>query len=240
MEIWTLPRDYMKYSTEKRKMWNVDVDNDMEDYVVPSLKQCNCSLCEEFRRLPLVSKTITAQLIPGFATTPSFANMVNKQQEKENTMQTLNIVAHAAQTNERSPEDRQKNHLLDRLRQLKNEKNETMRVNFGLSELPRPQSPAELVEYIKTGKYVFKHEEDLTDTDFACSEFYYSPWRYIEFRDPAVKVDHAGYEKALKALDKLYDDTKDEIIVKSPEDALAALRQFESTTVNYNSESRLG
>jgi hypothetical protein len=145
-------------------------------------------------------------------------------------MQTLNIVAHAAQTNERSPEDRQKNHLLDRLRQLKNEKNETMRVNFGLTELPRPKTPAELVEYIKAGKYVFKHEDDLS-SDFD-SEFYYNPWRFLEFRDPAVKVDREGYEKAHKALDKLYDDIKDEIIVKSPEDALAALRQFESTAIN--------
>lgn len=164
----------------------------------------------------------------------SFANLKKEQQEKENTMNTLNIVAHAAQTNPgRSPEDRQKDHLVSRLNDIKYQRREVLRTQFGLDELPRPKTPSELVEYIKAGKYVLKHEEDLEDDcDFSSSEFYYSPWRYIQFRDPEVKEDRAGYEKACKALEKLYDDTKDEIIVKNPEDALAALRQFESTTVN--------
>lgn len=163
----------------------------------------------------------------------SFANLKCKQQEKENTMNTLNIVAHAAQSNPgRSTEDRQKDHLVCRLNDIKYQRREVLRTQFGLDELPRPKTPAELVEYIKTGKYVFKHEEDLEDDDFGSSEFYYSPWRYIQFRDPEVKEDRAGYEKACKALEKLYDDTKDEIIVKNPEDALAALRQFESTSIN--------
>lgn len=154
------------------------------------------------------------------------------QQEKENTMNTLNIVAHAAQSTERSTEARQKDHLVCRLNDIKYQRREVLRTQFGLDELPRPKTPAELVEYIKTGKYVFKHEEDLENDDFGSSEFYYSPWRYIQFRDPEVKEDRAGYEKACKALEKLYDDTKDEIIVKNPEDALAALRQFESTSIN--------
>jgi hypothetical protein len=172
------------------------------------------------------------EVSPSFATLdyPSF--YYQNQKKEENPMQTLNIVAHAANSSERSPEDRQKNHLLDRLRQIQNEKYETLRVTFGLSEMPRPKTPTELVEYIKTGKYVFKHEDDLLDDGFGSSEFYYSPWRYIEFRDPAVKIDREGYEKAQKSLDKLYQDTKDEIIVKNVEDALAALRQFESTTIN--------
>lgn len=166
----------------------------------------------------------------------SFANLRGSvyNQKKENTMQTLNIVARAEQAASYPTDQRQKDHLLGRLHEIKYTKRNALEVEFGLSELPRPKTPAELVAYIKEGKYVFKHEDDLSECDsgFCGNEFYYSPWRYIEFRDPAVKADREGYEKAEKALEKLYDDTKDDIVVLDVEKGLAALRQFESTTVN--------
>ena len=170
--------------------------------------------------------------IPDYPTTNSFANLCSKQ-EKENTMNTLNIVARADNSAQYPTDQRQKDHLLNRLYEIKYTKEQALQVEFGLTELPRPKTPAELVAYIKEGKYVFKHEDDLTDNDdFGGNEFYYSPWRYMEFRDPAVKADREGYEKAEKALEKLYQDTRDDIVVLDVEKGLAALRQFESTTVH--------
>ena len=197
------------------------------DYYYTNLEESKPSIKERIKGMQrAIGEMQDYDLYP---TTNSFAKL---QQEKENTMQTLNIVAHADQSERYPTEQRQRDHLIGRLHEIKCTKNEALRVQFGLAELPRPKSAAELVEYIKAGKYVFTREDDLVNEDFDYNEFYYSPWSYLEFRDPEVKKDREGYEKAKKALEKLYDDTRDEIVVLDVEKGLAAVRQFETTSVN--------
>jgi len=151
------------------------------------------------------------------------------QQEKENTMQTLNIVAHAAQSEQYPTDQRQRDHLISRLHSIKNDKAQELRNTFGIGEMPAPRTPSEMVERIKEGKFKVEHTDELNDS---YNEFYYSPWHFIKWIDPSVKEDRPAYDAAEKKLDKLYDDTRDEIIVADVEKGLAALRQFESTAIN--------
>jgi len=160
----------------------------------------------------------------------SFAKLYPKQQEKENTMQTLNIVAHAQQPASYPTDQRQRDHLVSRLHSVRGEKLTELRNAFGIGEMPAPRTPDEMVERIKEGKFKVKNMDELSDGDY--NEFYYSPWRYITWADPSVKEDRPGYEAAEKKLEKLYDDTRDEIVVLDVDKGLAALRQFESTAVN--------
>lgn len=146
------------------------------------------------------------------------------QTREEQNMQTLNIVT--ATSGADTLERQQKSYLENRLYSARREQRDKMRAAFGLADDTAPRTPQEMVDRITAGKYVFKNEDELADCS---SDFYYTPWRYIKWRDPAVKEDCAGFAEADKLLDKAVTDTMDAIMVKSPEEALTAIKELEAT-----------
>jgi len=198
--------------------------------------QCEAG-CISCRPEDYIYATPLADYVPDYPVSTdvqrSFANLrtaTTSRQEKENTMQTLNIVATTARSDTYPTDQRQRDHLVSRLHELKNTKATELRNAFGIGEMPAPRTPLEMVERIKEGKFKIEHIDEIDECEY--NEFYYSPWRYIKWVDPTVKEDRPGYEAAEKKLDKLYEDTRDEIVVLDTEKGLAALRQFESTAIN--------
>lgn len=126
-----------------------------------------------------------------------------------------------AQIQTSSPEQDARAHLRDRLRTVKYETQAKLRKDFGLDDDEAPRTPKELAERLASGKFIVKHANDEKQPSL------YSVSSYIRWRDPAVKEDQAGYDKAKEKLSKAYTEAKDVIIVKSPEEGLKALQGFE-------------
>lgn len=101
---------------------------------------------------------------------------------------------------------------------------------YGITGDRTPSSPKDIVDRILAGKYILPDEDTIEKCACFCCD---SPVDVIIWRDPAIKVDRAGYDVAFKALDKAKTDALDLIIASTPIDALAALKAFEAfpTTV---------
>ena len=145
---------------------------------------------------------------------------VNKPpKKKENTMYDFDCGC------EREPMDKdaRAEHYLDvRLANLVNQKDNALTKAFGLRDDDRPGTAKELIDRITSGKYVVPEERMDTSN--------YDPIRYFRWRDPSVKEDYAGYDAAMKNMGAAKTDVEDAINVKTKEEALAALKDFESKT----------
>lgn len=117
-------------------------------------------------------------------------------------------------------ETQKRNYLSSRLVNLKGKKVDKLRQAYGLDDEDRPLTPKELLERIKSGKFVIRGEhEDTTDP--------YNLLEYFSWREPDRKEDKVGFRTAREPLDKAYDEAKDTVIVLPLEDALAAVKKFE-------------
>lgn len=132
--------------------------------------------------------------------------------EKENTM---NYDCNDQDTNARD-------YLSSRLHSIQNDKIGEMNHFFGLVGDVRPQTAKELIERITTGKYIVQPDK--------MEKSAYSPVDYFCWRDPSVKEDMAGMKAARKLLDVASIEVTDAIVIKTPTEALAALKDFEGKT----------
>jgi hypothetical protein len=112
----------------------------------------------------------------------------------------------------------QRNYLLDRVERTFRDKDTDLLRMFGHKNDPSPKSIKELIERITAGKYTY--EGDIFELETG------SPWYNIEWRDPAVKADRVGYEKAEKALLAEKDKARDAIVLGTATEGKAALDAF--------------
>lgn len=127
----------------------------------------------------------------------------------------------------------QRYHLQNRLSTMYRDHEKKLRGDFGLIDMKAPRTWKELLERIEAKQFIYDEEEekenlDQFEDDFFCGE---GPFMYIEWRDPSVKKDKAGYKAAMKLLDKAFNDVKDYIVILEPKDALTAVKSFENWTL---------
>lgn len=112
-------------------------------------------------------------------------------------------------------------HLADRLETIRSKKYRELEKAYGLRDDDAPATPNELLKRIADGKFYIP-EDRKNDRN-------YDPLRYFLWRDPSVKKDPDGFNKAFETLDAAKTKVEDAIYVKSSFDALAAVEDFEST-----------
>jgi len=196
-----------------------ELEPQKEDYKMISkseiLEGCDCQMCLEaleYYKLRL----------------PDYSEESKPLEVKENTMNTLNVVASAAQTPTQSLEQETRNYLRSRLSKSYFDKCDELRPAFGLNDDPAPLTPKEVIERITSGMYLLPPEDDYNDADLT----WYRPWDAIRWRDPAKKKDRIGFSLATKTLQKDRDATLDAIMTLDSKAALEALQKFESTTIH--------
>lgn len=116
-------------------------------------------------------------------------------------------------------------YLEDRAFRINNEKEFELRKAFGLVDAPQPTTPKEFVEFIKEGKYELdeKHQDRKLWNPWAAGD-------YLRFRDPEVKRDEDGFNKASEILSKEYRTLMDDIAILDAKEGLEKLREFEAKT----------
>lgn len=123
-------------------------------------------------------------------------------------------------------EDRRINYLELRLSDADSEKHMALRKQFGLEDDDAPATFNDFLDRLTKGKFVYP--EDKRNNRM---------WPYhivdkIRWRDPELKEDRIGFEAAKEKKDKLVTETTDIIRIKTPEEGLKALQEFESATLN--------
>lgn len=128
----------------------------------------------------------------------------------------------------KDPSETARNRLLERAGQASYEKRDEMRKAFNLIDDREPETLKDFIQRIKDGKFV----TDLTEKEMAERTFWDLDRMFeeITWRDPARPADEAGFEAANVLLTNALNDVSDEIIVKTPEAGLEALRAFQAKT----------
>jgi hypothetical protein len=121
-------------------------------------------------------------------------------------------------------EANQRNYLTSRLNTIKTTKYSDLERKFGLRGDRDPSTPEELINRIKEGKYKVDEKNMKRSA--------YSPVTLFTWKDPSVKEDHEGFEKARKRLDELYTQAYDNVIVDDVKSALTAVQKFEEKTIH--------
>jgi len=215
--------DKRKAQSEFLAFWGFEGPSQLEplerDYrMIPKeqiLEGCNCNFCRDNYNLR-------------YAQVPT-----SMKKKEENTMNTLNIVASAAQSSAQTFEHEAREYLRNRLSKTYWTKTEDLRPSFGLEDDSPPKTPKEVIERITSGMYMLPEEpeDDFAQGDLG-GESWYQPWNSIRWRDPAKKKDRDGYNLALKTLAKDRDATQDIIMTSDGKAGLEALQKFESTAIH--------
>jgi hypothetical protein len=142
--------------------------------------------------------------------------------KKEETMSPTAISAIAV-SQEETQEAKAFKRILNRMYDVKCEKEEALRHEYGMKNDERPSTAKELVARILAGLYVMRDEY----ADYDC----YNPVEYITWRDPKVVKDIEGFKVALKALEKKYVETVDKIYISTGEEALKLFNKFEDLKI---------
>ena len=155
---------------------------------------------------------------------------VPKQEIKK--MSHAYAIANVAMTaNHPTEHEQAKSHLIYRLHQIANKKDEELQKHFHLADDDAPKTPKQLIDRIKEGKFKVRKPDHSFDNeeDYMDSEHYsqYSLLSYFNWRDPDHKKDHKGYDTAVKKLEKAVEHLNDTLLVSDAKDGLIALREFE-------------
>jgi hypothetical protein len=142
------------------------------------------------------------------------AEVVKQHQEQE------------AKMYNQTPEQEAREHLRSRLRAVKYEVIERLQKDYGLTGDDRPKNAKELAERLASGKFVVRGANDEDQKEL------WSLSSVIEWRDPKVTKDEAGFKAAAEKVKKAYVEAKDQIVVKTPEEGLKALQGFEKAKFN--------
>lgn len=123
-------------------------------------------------------------------------------------------------------ETQQRVYLRNRLSSIYNEKNRKLRQEFGLEDDEEPKTLQETIDRLSSGKFTPRFDKKPEDIKV---HGWMALQEYVRWHDPSVKADEDGYATAEKALSEAKTKATDVIIVKSPEDGLAALEAFEAS-----------
>lgn len=121
----------------------------------------------------------------------------------------------------RTETQEQRYHLTDRLEVLHDKKVFELEKAFGLVDDERPYYLKDFVERIQKGMFVLPDhpERHLAEE---CSVY------DISWRDPSVKQNQEGFQKASNILRDAYLAAKDDIMIRPVEEGLKTLRAFEA------------
>ena len=139
-----------------------------------------------------------------------------------NTMNTANATVIAtADTTSRD----QRQYLQSRLRDISYSKDSDLKAHFKMNPVKGPKSLKALVEKIKSGDFKM-YSEDFSDEH----EFYSTDQLLDYIRWSKDAPDIKGYEAAQAKKKDAYTKAVDTITIKSPEDGLKAVQEFEAAT----------
>jgi hypothetical protein len=171
----------------------------------------NIEDCMPTAKVP-VGYSVAAAPVVGYC-----ANAVPQQEVKKmNTANSMAIV-----TSSETIEERRISFLVNQLESAKHRKDLELQRHFGLIGDERPATATELVERIKDGLYVIpEHGKDVRS--------YYS-FDYIEWRNPKIKKDQEGYNKAEKEMQAEAREANRTIVLSDPEKGRSALEKFEKS-----------
>lgn len=139
--------------------------------------------------------------------------------QKENTM---------ARVYTNNLDGAQKNYLFDRLASAEKTKLNELRETFHLDDDKAPTTPKEFIERIQAGKIVLPK-----DADEPGRYSYYSVRDFAEiinWRDPAVVKDQAGFDVAKAKLTTARREAEDVIMLQDAAAGLKAFQGFQSAT----------
>ena len=137
---------------------------------------------------------------------------VCKKEEGETTMATNNCTYNEVEV--------QRSFLRNEATNIHSNHNRELRKAYGLRDDDPPRTLDDAVQRIKADKF---EENKQAPSYLAWSD-------KIRWRDPTVKEDNAGYEAAETLLDTQYKDVKRTIVIKSPDEGLSAVLDFEKAT----------
>lgn len=114
-------------------------------------------------------------------------------------------------------------YLANRVSNIYYTKSDELQKTFGLVNDDPPATPKEIIDRLASGKFVVNEDR--------MNERHYNPLAFFQWRDPAVKKDTDGFNKAIETMGKARTEALDTINVISDETAkLKALKDFESKT----------
>lgn len=114
-----------------------------------------------------------------------------------------------------------RNYFRGRIQSISCEIDTKLMRQFGLRNDETPADFEEFMARIQAGKYVFERDEWKKNRYWA---------DYIQWRDPAVKKDQAGYDAAWNAFTKERDKTLDTVMALPADKAMAAVQALETWT----------
>lgn len=131
--------------------------------------------------------------------------------------------------------ERQRQYLTYQLKEIYWVLEADARVKFNMNPVQGPQNPKEYVEFIKEGKFEFPNYYLNKDGSWKENQNHpyfddYSAGNFLIWVDPANPRDEAGYNAAYAKITKAKKDAERTIMVSTPAEGLAALKEFEATT----------
>jgi hypothetical protein len=141
--------------------------------------------------------------------------------EKETKMNGANAyaMASAVVTPQETIQEKRIRHLLSRAAEAECKKRTELQRHFGMIDDERPATAAELVERIEKGQFILRDETK--------DRKGYYVFENITWRNPKIKKDEAGYDKAIETMDEYIVDVHSTIILEDEKEGLAAVKAFE-------------
>lgn len=138
-----------------------------------------------------------------------------------------------------SKEQEATEHLLDRLYKSYEDKRIDLKKQFGLVDEDAPKTRKDLIERITQGKYQITPAGQAQDVlnekmngilpniaEMLGTDYLLASWA-IRWRDPSKAEDLEGFDAAIKRRDAAYDKATTIILVKSGDEAIKAVEDFE-------------
>lgn len=146
----------------------------------------------------------------------------------------LNPTNKKEETDMQTETQTQRHYLESRLHSIYWDKQAGLSRHFHILDDEYPKSYKEAIQRIKDGKVVLKKHFDIADEIDEEDDLFgfdvYSLGHALRWRDPNQPADHDGHKAALEKLDAARTEIKDIIQIKTPEEGLVALKEFEKAT----------
>jgi hypothetical protein len=178
---------------------------------------------------------LQAYILPKTANVPAFGPCVNQispavnykvapAKKKDNKMSRYydeDMDCYVESSTPKTDAQMQRNYFTQRISGIRFSKTVDLQRQFGLMGDPAPETFDDFVSRINAGKFYFEKESNKKNRW----------WRdYIEWRDPAVQKDEAGFEAAMKAFRVEEEKAADAVMALPAADAMAAVQALETWT----------
>ena len=117
---------------------------------------------------------------------------------------------------------KQRDYLKIRLSNVDSDHVNALQSYFHLLNDPRPKTASELVDRIRSGKYILPSKEDEE------RNYYRGSLDMITWRDPNLPAERESYELAMKLRAQTYQRYLDIVHINSPAEALKAVQDYEA------------